>query len=384
MEYRVFFSYEKKTIQIECNQKDQMQKIFERFAAKLHASVNDFEFLYEGNKIDKTKTFSELINNENIKEIVVFVEKKLKIIKCPQCICNDCVININDYKIKFSDCKYNHDVYKIYDEYKATQKMDLSKIVCCSNKCGVNQKDNPLDFFKCLKCTQLSNRTRYYCYNCNEKHKKCQGHITIKYDEKNYYCEKHFKQLKNYCPKCKKDLCDDCKLDKCEKDKMKHNFIEYKINSDIINKIKTDLNKIKENIDDLRFIIDDIKDHLDGAMKILEQYYEFGQDIFEKYELYNQNLKNHRVFQNLKNLNESNEKVMKDLNEILNNKDLNTKINKLINIYEGDRKIYKERVEYHEVDCDLDDSIEEFSIKSNENYLRKKKPDLSKSNKNQG
>ena len=383
MEYKVFFSYEKKTIPIECDKKEQMQKIFEKFAAKLHASVNDFDFLCEGNEIDKTQTVSELINNENIKEIVVYVEEKLKMIKCPQCICNDCVININDYKIKFSDCKYNHNVYKIYDEYKSTQKIDRSKIVCCSNKCGVNQKDSPSDFYKCLKCTKLANRTRYYCYNCNEKHKKCQGHITIKYDEKNYYCEKHFKEVKNYCSKCKKDLCDECKSDKCEKDKMKHNFIEYKTNSDIINKIKNNLKEIKDKIDDLKCIIDDMKDHLDGAFKILEQYYEIGQDIFEKFELYNKNFKNHRVFQNLKNLNESNEKVMKDLNEILKNKDLISKINMLINIYEKDRKNYKERVELIEINCELDDAIEDYSEKSNKNIIRGKKTDLSKNNKNQ-
>ena len=164
---------------------------------------------------------------------------------------------------------------------------------------------------------------------------------------------------------------------------MKHNFIEYKTNSDIINKIKNNLKEIKDKIDDLKCIIDDMKDHLDGAFKILEQYYEIGQDIFEKFELYNKNFKNHRVFQNLKNLNESNEKVMKDLNEILKNKDLISKINMLINIYEKDRKNYKERVELIEINCELDDAIEDYSEKSNKNIIRGKKTDLSKNNKNQ-
>ena len=51
MEYRIFFSYEMKTIQIQCSPKDEIQKIFEKFASKLNANINDFEFFYEGHKI---------------------------------------------------------------------------------------------------------------------------------------------------------------------------------------------------------------------------------------------------------------------------------------------------------------------------------------------
>ena len=288
MEYRVFFSYEKKTIQIECTPKEEMQKIFEKFAEKLKVNINDFEFFYEGNKINKNSTFLELNKEENNKAIVVTVERKLKKVKCPQCICNDCVIEINNYKILFSDCKYNHKVRKIFDEYKETQKIDYSKIICCDNKCGVNQKDYPSDFYKCFKCTQLAHRTRYYCSKCNEQHK--QKHRTIKNDLKDYYCEEHFIEFTNYCLECKKDLCKECK--KNHKD---HKIYSYdEMNPNIINDIKnvkTKLNEIRASIDDLKFIIDDMKDHLDGAMKIFEKYYEIGQDIIEKYELFNKDLK---------------------------------------------------------------------------------------------
>ena len=99
-----------------------MQKIFEKFTEKLKVNINDFEFFYEGNKINKNSTFLELNKGENNKAIVVTVEKKLKIIKCPQCICNDCVIEINNYKILFSDCKYNHKVRKILMNIKKHKK----------------------------------------------------------------------------------------------------------------------------------------------------------------------------------------------------------------------------------------------------------------------
>ena len=149
MEYRIFFSYEMKTIQIQCSSKDEIQKIFEKFASKLNANINDFEFFYEGHKINKDLTLLELINNEKNKEILISVEKKVKIIKCPLCTCNDCILNIENYKINFSNCKYNHNVYKIFDEYKESQKIDYSNIICCNPKCWVNQKDNHQNFYKC-------------------------------------------------------------------------------------------------------------------------------------------------------------------------------------------------------------------------------------------
>jgi hypothetical protein len=339
MEIRVFFSYEKRTIQIMCTPKEEMLKVFEKFASKLQMNINDFEFFYEGNKINKNLTILELINNDDKKEVVITVEKKIKIMKCPQCICNDCIITIDNYKINFSNCKYKHNIYKIFDEYKETQKIDHSKIICGDNKCGVNQKDCPSDFYKCLKCTQLVNRPRYLCDKCNAKHDG--RHKRIKYDEKNYYCEEHFEPFTSYCLNCKKDLCNKCQKDQAHTE---HNIKPYKSMNPEINKIKTNLGKIKDKINDLQCIIDNMKDLLDGTMKILEQYCEIEQDIIEKYELYNEKLKNYRVLKSLNNLNVSNKKIMDDLIKIINEKDLQKQINILIDIYEGDRKNYKEGI----------------------------------------
>ena len=365
MEYRVFFSYEKKTIQIQCTPKDEMKKIFERFAGKLNANINDFEFFYEGNKINKNSTLLDLINNEKNKEVLISVEKKVKIIKCPLCTCNDCILNIENYKLNFSNCKYNHNVYKIFDEYKESQKIDHSKILCCTNGCDANQKDT--EFYKCLKCTQLVKRTRYYCEKCNTKHNE--KHKRIKYDVKNYYCEKDFEQFKYYCYNCNKDLCDKCK----NAHNNNHHIESYEImKPKDINNINDYLNQIKDKISDLKYIIDDMKGYLDGAIKILEQYYEIGKDIIEKYELYNTNLKNHRIIQSLKNLEISNKKVMKDLNEIINDKDLNNQINNLIKIYVGDRKNYLEGIK-EEVDFDSDIDSKYPAVLTEDNIIYTKK-----------
>jgi hypothetical protein len=368
MEFIIFFSYERKTFQMQSSREEVMQTIFSKFANKLEKNINDFDFFYEGNKIDKNKKLSDLIHNENKKEIVVSVEKKLKIIKCPQCICNDCIINIEDYKIQFTNCKYGHTVYKIFDEYKESQKIDHSKIFCSNNKCGVNQKDCPSNFYKCLICTKLVGRTRYYCNKCNKEH-SIRHKDTKLYDEKNYYCEKDFKQLISYCEDCNKDLCE-----VCQNSHLEHKISSYDSmiqNNVEINNIKKDLEKIKDKIVDLKFIIDNIKDHLDGALKIFQQYCEIGQDIIEKYVLYNKNLKNHRVLQSIINLNKSNKKVKKDLIQIIEEKNLRKQTNNLIKIFEDDRNNYREGIGEPEEEINLD-----FNKKSG------KKIDISNSNSN--
>ena len=379
MEFKVFFSYEKKTFQMQCSREEVMQTIFSKFANKLEKNINDFDFFYEGNKIDKNKKLSDLIHNENKKEIVVSVEKKLKIIKCPQCICNDCIINIEDYKIQFTNCNYGHTVYKIFDDYNESQKIDHSKIICCNNKCGVNQKDCPSNFYKCLICTKLVGRTRYYCNKCNKEH-SIRHKDTKLYDEKNYYCEKDFKQLISYCEDCNKDLCEVCQNSHLEH---KINSYDSMIQNNVeINNIKKDLEKIKDKISDLRCIIDNIKDHLDGALKIFEQYCEIGQDIIEKYVLYNKNLKNHRVLQSIINLNKSNKKVKKDLIQIIEEKNLREQTNNLIKIFEDDRNNYREGIGEQEEEINLDFNKKAGkkidNSNSNSNSTSNKKPRNSK------
>ena len=370
MEYVVIFSYEQKTIQIHCDPKEEMQKIFTRFAGKLNVNINDFLFFYEGKEINKNSSLLNLINKEKKKEIVVYVEKKVKIIKCPQCICNDCIIQIENYKIIFSNCKYNHNVYKIFDEYKESQKIDHSKIVCGDQRCGVNQKDNPSDFYKCLKCTQLTDHPRYYCENCNNKHEE--RHKRIKYDEKNYYCEKDCNEFKYYCLDCKQDLCNVCQKEYKHKGHKIHSYESMESMKQNITNIKENLNIIKDKINDLKFIIDDMKDHLDGAMKILEQYYEIGQDIIDKYELYNKTLKNQKVLQSINNLEISNEKVINDLDEILNEKDIKKQINNLINIYKTDRINYTEGIKIS-INPNNSFSCSHYAIDGNLIYNRKRR-----------
>ena len=333
MDAKVTFYYNKKTIQIQCSNDEEMIKIFKRFSSKLNTNEDDFEYFYENKKIDNNSSISKLTNNKNQKEIVVTAERKSKIIKCPECICNDTIINIEDYRLKFYGCKYNHSVNKIFNDYDTSQKIEFSKIVCNENGCKNNQRDNPADFYKCFKCTQINKITTYLCYSCNKTHNK--KHKTVEYNKKNYYCEEHFKKYIKYCKVCNKDLCEDCENNHKTKN---HNTLNYNYINQNINNIKENLkDNIKESIDNLKVIVGKIKKFLDGTIKIFEDYYNIAEDIINKYEAYNKELKNHRIVESVLNLDASNQKILKDLNEIIKGENFKEQICKIIDIYIKDR-----------------------------------------------
>ena len=305
---KAFFMFEKISTMVECSNKDEMCKIFDKFANKVNSTADSFNFLYQDKKINKNDTIIDLTKSKATKEIVISVEKKLKKIKCPICICNDTIINIDNYKLVFYNCKYKHNLEKIVEDYEESQKLQITKIKC--DVCRKSQKDIPADFYKCLKCTQINGRTIYLCSQCNLLHNE--KHKRINYDEKNYFCEQHYKELKFYCNDCQKDLCDECaKNHKC------NHIIKYEsINIDI-KSIKDNINNIKEKIEDLKSVVNNLKNNLDCAMEIISKYYEIAKDIIEKYELYNTNLKNHRILKSIENLNKSNQNISIIINEII-------------------------------------------------------------------
>ena len=96
-EAKVTFIYEKKTIQILGSVEEELSKFFERFITKLNAnsSINDYEFYYEGHKLTNITNIqnSDIIKDK--KEFAISAFKKTKKIKCPKCICNDCILKIS-------------------------------------------------------------------------------------------------------------------------------------------------------------------------------------------------------------------------------------------------------------------------------------------------
>ena len=210
MDVKVMFIYEDKIIQVFSSPEEEMKKLFEKFKNQVNAAseITDYIFYYERNILEPDST--TIAKNNFIggkSEISISVQKNLRIIKCPLCNYNDCVINLSDYLVSFYGCEHNHSISKNYDDYLGTQKMVPSKIKCCSPGCELNQSNNTRDFHLCLTCSNIFKNSQSYCDKCISNHDR--DHKSIKFDLKNYFCRKHVKDTKmfiKYCFSCKKNF----------------------------------------------------------------------------------------------------------------------------------------------------------------------------------
>lgn len=125
-EIKVTFFYARRTveIQIQYNDNNKMSLFFQNFVKKLNSNltIDDFNFFYEGHILDKDSLISKNNNIYNKEKINLSAERKLRIIKCPKCLSNNSIINIDNYKIIFSDCKYDHIENKLFNEYENLKK----------------------------------------------------------------------------------------------------------------------------------------------------------------------------------------------------------------------------------------------------------------------
>ena len=320
MEIKVTFIYETRTILVLCSEQDEMTSLFQKFIHKLNPSstLNNYIFYYEGNILNNSSTIKNNPLLSGKKEFTISAQKNLRIIKCPKCNYNDCIVNLYNYKLEFYGCEHNHSILTTYDKYLKNQKMELSDIKCCSLGCQNNEENNNKDFYLCLTCSKLLNNTKSYCYDCKEKHDK--EHNMKRFDEKNYYCRKHFNQFIKYCFKCKKNLCD-----VCVKEHAEHQIQSYESmcpSKKDLNDLTESLDNMKKNIETLRIVIEDIIYSLNGTMRIYQNYYDIAKRIIEKYELFNKELKNYTILKSLRNLKFSNIQIMKDLSSIIEEKDM--------------------------------------------------------------
>ena len=377
-EVNVTFFYQRRTVNIHCKVTEQLKEIFKKFIYKINPSysLKEFDFYYEDDKLDDdSKNLSEIISGDN--NINLSAERKLRIIKCPECICNDCIINEDNYRLIFYGCKYNHIVSKLLNEYDQSQKVNFSQIVCNKNGCNEKMSDNFQDFYKCLTCSKIMKHTYYLCNKHSSKKEHDEAHVTVRYDDKNYYCENHYQKFIEYCFKCKTDLCRNC-LD--DHNKTGHLVKSYESLAPNLEDIRENLNSINEKIGNLRCSIDSIKESLDGALKMYENYYKIATDITEKYENYNKDFKNYRVLRNFLNLKKTNKKIKESLEDILQ-KNTIEKIDKLIKIYKGDREIYNS-VRKEESFTDKD-GLEEYKEWEEEKAINESNKDNSLPNSEQ-
>ena len=230
MYIEIEFNYQGQITNIQCNTQDNVNNIFQKFINKLKIDINLIYFLYSGNIIEGNIIIEKIINNadKERKKMNILVNNKEDIndntmiikpkdISCPKCG-EISRINITEYKILLQ-CKNGHNKGNILlNEYKNTQKIDISKIIC--DECKVNNKSNTYEniLYKCNTCK------KNLCPICKNNHNK--EHKIINYDDKEYICDNHNQKYNSYCKNCKKNICIFCEKEHKEKNN-KHKFIYF-------------------------------------------------------------------------------------------------------------------------------------------------------------
>ena len=109
-------------------------------------------------------------------------------------------------------------------------------------------------------------------------------------------------------------------------------------------KLKKKIQKIGDKIEDLKIIVKIIKNKMDGAIKIIEKYYDIANDIIKKYETFNSKLNNYQTLLTINYLSSSNKEILQQIESIIEgNKNKEDRLKKcavLIDIIEGDRSEY--------------------------------------------
>ena len=353
----VTFMYANKGNSVLCSGKDKIEVMIDKFINKFNPNSKsvDYNFYYEGNLIDRSTYNQSIEENEllNKKEFfIISVEKNIKVIQCPDCNYGDCVVNLMHYSTVFYNCEHKHLHISSYDNFFLKDQIYNPESIRCAgingNNCGKNAKLDP-DFQLCLTCSKLNNQTISICSECANKHNKEKKghHKMIKYEDKNYYCKNHIKEMKHYCFQCQKNLCDGCKDDHPKNEKYKGHQIKS-IDSLIpeeqeITNLKNSLEEIENNLSELKDVINNLIYTMNGAMRLYQNYCKIAKYIINKYETFNKGekaFKNFTIFKCLRNLRLSNKEILDDLISIINAKDKKTKASTLIQYYTDKKDKY--------------------------------------------
>ena len=320
------FSYNGNNVIIQCSINDKIKDIINKYVTKTSINKDSVIFLYDENIINEELKLGEMIGKEEkdkikiiVKDSKEYVNNSKSIIKSKHIICPICNENIkyklHDYKIYLYECKNGHDINNILlNEFEKTQYIDISKIIC--EKCKKNNAYNN-EFYKCITCSIN------ICSICKLSHEK--SHNIINYEQKDYICQKHKESFIKYCNTCKMNICLIC-----ENNHQEHNKISYGSMIPDENEILEYMSKLRESINILKNNIKEIVDKFNKVIDNMEIYYKINSYIINQYEVKNRN-RNYEILQNIKEINNNN--ILEEINKINNDKDINNKINNILNIY---------------------------------------------------
>ena len=330
----VIFMLDSSPIKIQCSLDEKMKDIINRLNNKLKNNkfdINKVQFLYSGKLINFELTFYEQSNNldKERKEMTIIIMStdtislnkglvKSKEIICPTCKEN-CLINIDNYKIKLYNCKNNHLIDNILlKDFNDLQTINENEIIC---KICNKSKDEAYnkEFNKCLDCNIN------LCPLCKNNHYKT--HKIIDYKDINYKCLNHKDFYISYCKECKINLCMKCDIE--------HNNTHTKISymtilpneeqlKQELNIFKNKLDKFKENVDKINDI--NIKNNI---IENIEIFYKINHDLLYDF---NFEQKNYETLMNVNSIKDFIE--LKDIDVIINNQNNDKyKLEKINEIY---------------------------------------------------
>ena len=122
------------------------------------------------------------------------------------------------------------------------------------------------EFYKFLSCNQN------ICLLCRSNHNL--HHNVIKYDQKNYICQKHNEPFLKYCSKCNMNLCFSC-----VENHETHETISLGELKPNIDEAKSKLMQMNEEINFFNNKIEQIIKKLNELINIMNIYYEINDNI---------------------------------------------------------------------------------------------------------
>ena len=330
----VEFECNQNKIMIQANIYESFQAIIDKYIQKSLIQLNSAYFIANGNQIKPESSLESIMTdidkqNKKIKVLVNMLEDKdddsqeqviikSKFIICPKCG-EICRITIEDCKIKLFGCCNNHTTNDIrLLDFKDSQKVNISKIVC--GKCKSKNKGDSInhEFYICLTC-KIN-----ICTLCKTTHNS--SHNVIRDEQINNICLKHNKEFIEYCIKCNVNTCFSCE------EHIDHETINLKKLKPNKDEIKNQLLQLKKEIETLVNEDQISLTKLNEFKEAMNVFYEINNDIFNIYEMENQNyqileniklIKNNEIFDRIKKINKENDSKDKMLNII----ELNSKIN---------------------------------------------------------
>ena len=319
---------EKRVLSYLCERNDYIDSILRRYSKQIKRYIKELSFEYNGSLIpfNTELTLGQInMNDDLIRFLVSFKANnnihtsylKSDYIICPKCKEN-CLININSYKVSLSNCPYGHNANNLsINEFINSQYFDESLILCdeCKNKKAMVFKN---EFYFCSCGLAL-------CPSCQINHRK-KKHIVYNYEKKNYWCVEHNDNFISYCQDCKYNLCIKCELRHNEN----HKLIAFKDilpNKNFLNKVKSMQNKFREYIDRLQEEINKIVKTLYSFLDSLNNYYQINEEIVKNYDL------RHRNYFSIKNVSNYNtQNLLYDMNCALEERNIEKKIKLILDI----------------------------------------------------